>query len=808
MLGAILTSLGVLTQASRYRVTVVATLAITLAGVTLIFSIVNGFLFRPLKSLSDVGVVSIYEFPVGRGAQGKRPVSWSVYKALNERSTAFSRMGALRVRAHRLHEEGGFSLVYSASVTEEVMTILHVRAALGTVIGPGWSGPPPVMLSHEIWVQRFASDPSVIGRELHIDDSWYQAVGVLPPDFQIPGTYSDTAPGLYTLQRQEEVESMPYKTGPQFTVIASLRSGIDAGQAAADVGRVGSLLAAEYPGENAGISYGAEPFRHRILDGFRSQLYWVLGAACLLLTLGCCNVANLILTRWIQAERDTAIRLALGASPWRIVVRIFRETGLIVLLGAGCAAVISIALMPGVRHILPPVSAHIFDLKSFDLRIFAFLGLVCSGICALVGTLPALYAQRLNVERSLRGGSSKFCGQERGRWAGSVLIVVQVTISTALLGTTILLVHSLRNADEATENAAFSDILTFRVGLDPNSYGVDQDRALAIESLLAELARLPGVVAASSMTPELAWPGQGGVKFQRGRDTQPFESATNYAADFVVARSFCATVGLRVVEGRSFGTEDRPETQRGVMVSAELGRRYWGSESPVGEMIRFQREGAPQVEEAVIVGVVENLAALGPRPEPLPAIIHLMDQVPPYLTNILLRTSGADPLGLQGSVRAIIQRHNSGNSVYRFNTLEGTYAASRWQVSMIKSLLLVFGSLAFALAIGGVYSVFSYSVTQRLPEFGLRMALGSSTANVARLVVMRSLKIVSIGLAVGLVLAVVLGNALRSLLFEVEPLHPPSLALVALLIGAATLVASLLPAWRGSRAPIAEVFRA
>jgi putative ABC transport system permease protein len=811
---ALIHALGFLFRTPRgqrgFKTIVVLTLAATITGVTCVFSLLDGLLFRPLVGISDDGVVNIFEYPGARGPRFASPVSWGCYVALRDRCTAFVRSGTFRLRNFEVRLQESSELVYAASVGGDLMSLLAVKPFLGAVISgvqPSGDNAPTLMLSHDFWQQKFDGDRAVLGRELALDGRMYRIIGVLPPDFEIPGTVSNSAPSLYAQELSSEVSELPMRGGAGYTVVAHLKPGVSSAQASAEVSRVGTRLAAEFPKTNTGVAYTAVPLRERMLGPFYFQLWGVFVASLLLLVLGCCNAANLILARWVQAEQELAIRVAIGASACRVMARIVLENAWLVLLATVLALVASYGVAPAVEALLPNSSLRAaFDLAPIDLRIFAFVGCVAGLVCVGVSIFPSYHALTLKIDESLRAGSSKTIGGKRGKYAGAVLVTAQVTISTALLIANFLILQSTRNAERERMGMADDSVLTTRLGLRANDYPDRTARRSAIQQLLTEFARLPGVLSAASISSNVPWPEQNTTRFQKANDTGPFEATSNHAAELVVSRDFAETLGVRTISGRIFNSGDRFDSTRVVVISAELAKRYWKGANPIGETLRFKK-GGDGIVERKIIGIVTDLKAAGPRPEPLPVVFELMDQQPPYLTSMMIRTNGISPLSLRRDIERLVSAQNPGNAIYQFVTLGEYYRNSRWQAELIKSLLSVFAALALALAVTGVYAVLTYTVSQRMPEFALRLALGSTPGGIAFLVTRRGLILVSIGLVFGLVLAASGTSFLRAILYGVSPFEPSTFIEVAGLLLGSAFVACSAPAWRATRADPAASLR-
>lgn len=682
--------------------------------------------------------------------------------------------------------------------------------------------PGVVVLDHGFWRRRFGGDPEVVGRTVRLGTQPYRVIGVLPPDFEllvppdagIPARVDAWTPirvSLSRLRREEGFEDQDAdNTG---AVIGRLRPGVTLGRARAEMERIAvRQRAARADYARAEVEVRAGPVRDEALGHVRPLLLSLLAGAGLLLAIACLNLANLFLLRGLRRRKDVAIRVALGASRGALL----RDRGseMLVLGAAGGIGGLVVAgwgtglvrALPG--RVLPRAEAVGVD------PLLALFGLVLATLAALLsGLLPAVRLAGPATVPALRGHGAGEDGPGRPGTGGRVrrlLVAGQIALSLALLTGTGLLVRTVTNLQAVEPGFRPRGVVTFRLGrlVDPDRYRGPADRARFVHELEERIGGLPGVEAVGSA---------GILPLSGLRFTQPWgragEGPSEWAgrqADFrVVTAGWFRALGTRLLAGRPFTEREEVEEERRIAVVDEaLARRLVpeGAEpgGAVGRRITFPLDGDPV--EAEVVGVVETVRGDDLREAGRETLYVPYRQEASRSVSVAVR-AGADPGVLVPAVRRELRSLDPDLPLYEVRTLEGYVAEATAPGRLALGLTGLFAAAALLLAAVGLYGVVSYGVGRRSREFGIRAALGARPRDLTRSVLAGGLRVVAVGLLLGLLAAAAGTRGLSGLLYGVPPLDAPTYAAVTALLGAVALAATWIPARRAARADPAATLR-
>ena len=700
---------------------------------------------------------------------------------------------------------GGVGLAPAEAVTGSYFPLLGIEAAVGRTLLPSddvsRGGHPIVMLDHRYWQSAFAGDPDVVGREMRVGGRAYTVIGVGPPDFA--GTVRGLTPTFYVpFMMAEELNGFPLFDERGHTALfvkARLRPGVTLPQAEAAVGAVAAQLTRDRianwdPAGRFALLPLTDVLLFPPLDAFIRAAAWLLMVVVgLVLLLACTNLASFLLARALDRRKEVAVRLALGASRGSLVRRLLTETTLLSLLAGGAGVGLAVWLLDLlVTADLPLPTPVTLDLRP-DGNVLGFTFGVSVAAGALLGLVPALQSTRPDVAGALRSENAGGGQPGQLRWRNA-LVVVQLTISLVLLVGAGLFLRSFQRVQSVDpgfgrEPTALMTFLTPATRFTPDEARVHTRR------LLDRFRALPGVEAVGAISNLHLNPlSQSSSDF----NVDGFEPPTDHGA-FIADRvevepGFFAAAGIEIVRGRNFNDADRPDTQPVVIVSEAMAGRFWTGGDAVGRLVRRRGE-APSW---LVVGVASDakVRQLGESPRNL-IYLPYSQRFTPSLT-VVARTS-VDPERTALALLAAGRELDPDLRVLETKTMDRHLALMRLPQQLSAFVLSAFGVLALALAAVGLYGVVSYGVARRTREIGIRQALGADGPRVVRLLVAGGLKLVVIGGALGLALAVVATRLLGGLLFEVDALDPLTFVGVPFVLGVAALLAAWLPARRASR---------
>jgi len=793
----------------------VLTLAVGIGANVAIFSAVNALLLRPLPFAEPDRLMKV---GLTRPARGEEPArddaAWSYPKftAFRDAQKAYTSLALYTDIPMTVRGSEGAERLTSEIVTAPYLRTLGVRPVLGRDFGPDEDrrgATKVVLLGDALWQRRFNADPTVVGRTLSISGEPYTIAGVLPPGFRgLSGKAEFLVPILST---DEEWETQPWSHG--FTLVGRLAPGVTPARARAEVRRLGAVVDAAYPHpEMRDEHWGADarPLDAARVDPLvRRSVMILLGAVGLVLLIACANVANLFLVRAAGRRREIAVRLAVGAGRWRIVRQLLTESVLLAAMGGALGVLLA---WWGVRalSVLDPATTmrvsrfQAVGVVGFDgIRLDVPALLVTAGLVVLTGLLfglvPALLATRPSLGRELKddGTPSPAAGGRRVSGRGT-LAAAEIALALVLLAGSGLMLRSLGKLLAVDPGFDARNVLTLRLSID----GIGRDSLPGFyDQLVPRLAGLPGVtdVGIGNCVPLSG--GCNGTELLRRDRPEPAPGTAPSIGVHWASPGLFAALRVPIVRGRNFGSEDRLDGRKAVLVTETAARRIWPGEDAIGKPVSVGQGGFWE-DTAFVVGVVGDVryGTLDSLPQ---ADVYLpLAQSPRAQNLIFVRTSG-DPLLVAPAVRRVLAEMLPTSPVYDMRTLASRTADARGYASFAATLLGLFAAIALVLATMGVYGVIAFGVSQRTREIGVRVALGATRGDVLRLVVGQGIGILVAGAAVGLAAALAATRVLGAFLYDVAPSDPTTFAAIVAVLGAAVLAASWLPARRAARiAPV------
>ncbi|HVF45420.1 MAG TPA: ABC transporter permease [Pyrinomonadaceae bacterium] len=787
-----------------FTLVAVASLALGIGANTAIFSLVNTVLLRPLPARDPSRLVSVSV--LGRD-DSMLAFSYPTYKDYRERSgDALSGIFAERLGPMSLSRDGNNQRVWGYLVTGNYFEVLGVAAARGRALTSDDDRAPlasPVaVLSHGAWVRRFGADTSIVGKDITLNGHPFRVVGVMPegfvgaevvytPEVWVPMTMQEwIEPGNAWLER---------RTTQNIFAVGRLKDGVTREQAEASLNVLAKRLGEEYPDTNEGQRIALVPpgfivpqLRGAVV-GFAAVL---MAAVALVLLIACVNLANLLLARASSRRKEIAIRLAMGASRWRVVRQLLTESLLLSLAGGVLGLLLAMWILDLVAAYRPPIDVPLWIDVHVDARVMAFT-LASSVLTSLLfGLVPALQSARAELVPALKDAGGQ-AGRTRTRLR-SALVVAQVMLSLVVLVAAGLVVRALGRLQTVSPGFEVERGLVASFDLGLQNY--DEARGRDFERRLVERVRqLPGVKAASLtdlMPLSLNYSSSDvhveGQQMGRGANAPISMVAT-------VEQEYFKAMGIPVVAGRAFGEADREDSTKVVIVNETLARRFFPGENPsqgaVGRRISFRSDEGPWLE---IVGVARDgkYWTIGEAPQLF--VYSPLSQSYSQTATLVVRSEG-DPRPLAAAIRAEVARLDPSLPLFDVKTMGEHMGVSLFPARVAALLLGGFGLLALLLAAMGVYGVVSYSAAQRTREIGIRLALGARARDVLRLVAGRGMALVAAGLVTGLAVAFALTRWMEGVLYGVSATDALTFTLVVLLLAGVALLACLVPARRATK---------
>jgi predicted permease len=679
-----------------------------------------------------------------------------------------------------------------AGVAHDFLDVLGVEPLHGRSFRPEegwWRGPGAVILSHGLWVRRFAADPGVVGSALTLDGLPRTVVGVLPPTFDFSSIFSPGVPVDFLLPYPVIADGDGGYQGNTLFLIGRLRDGVGMDAAAAEIDAIMVGLAEERP-DRWGLGAELSPMHEHIAGPFRTALFTLAAAAATLLLIVCINVSNLLLARAPGRAREVAVRKALGASRRRLMRQLVMESTGIALLGAavgaGFAAVLT-AWVPRAALRVPLLDAVSVDGSAL---LFAVGVAVLTGL--VVGLVPALRVSEGTEATVLRDGSTGQSQSLGARRMRDVLVVAEVTLACVVLVACGLLVRSFRAVLAVDLGFDARGVIAWQLAPSDPLRGDARAAGDFCGALVDRVARIPGVVGVGVID---------GLPLGRNRsweyrvvgEAEPPEGESQ-VFPHIVDPGYLSTMRIPVVEGRGFDWQDTDGTTPVVLLNETGARRIFGPESPLGRRIHFWGDWDWEV-----VGVVGDVRHVSPEVGPGIQVYFPVAQMPDFGTLELVVRSALPPAEVTAQVGEALREIDAAMPVRETWTVESMVDRALSTRRFTLAVLGAFGTAALLLAVLGVYGVLSYSVAERKTEMGIRMALGASAPRVFRSVLGRTVALAGLGVAAGALLSLIATRLLESLLFGVSPTDPVTFAGMALVLLAAAALAGAVPAVRAAR---------
>ncbi len=787
--------------------TAVAVLSLALGiGVnSTIFTVINGFLLKPLPVKDIHEVIEVYS--TNANTQFNLS-SYPDYIDMRDEVQAFQGLAANMTMLYSWNRQTHSETLFGELVSGNYFQVLGVEPAYGRWFLPEENQTPgthPVaVLGHGFWQRNFGGDPSVVGDTIKLNGTHFTVVGIAPAAFT--STIPILKPDLWTPLMTEPIvnifsdgRSLIEERGSRsLRMYGRLADGATMDQARAQLETVATRLAAEYPGSNENRSANVKPLNevriHPDLDGAVTPVAGLLmGLVGMVLLVACANVANMLLARASARGREIGVRLALGASRWRLVRQLLTESILLSLLGGAGALVLTYWISRLLVSYQPPLPVLIVFDVSPDARVLGFTvgASLLTGI--VFGLAPALRSSKPDLVATLKEDAPS--GRSGGRFSlRGALVVAQVAVSLVLLVTAGLFARSLGNAQSIELGFDETNIAFVSTSLSAAHYSREEGRQF-LRQTTERIDALPGVVAAT-YTARLPMNMTNATEdfFIEGYEPDTDDPSVAVPYNTVGPRYF-EILGIPLLGGREIAATDDSRAPLVAIVNESFVDTYWPGQNAIGKRVKFDSESDPWIE---VVGVSADykMSTIGELPRPM---VHtsFMQQMA-FFDTIMVRTEG-NPGPMVARMREEITALDPDISFFDARTMDENLAVVLFPVRMGAALLAVFGFLALGLAAVGVYGVIAYSVSRRTHEIGIRIALGAHANDVLRMVVGQGMKVVLVGVVLGLLGAMALSTALGSLLYDVSAVDPVAFLGTAAILVVVALIANYIPARRGAR---------
>ncbi len=774
------------------------TLALGIGANTAIFSFIDGVLLNPLPYPDPDRIVRVLEKRPDGGPNG---ISTLNYLDWVKHNTVFEYMAAQTGWQATLTGVAQPALLNGARVSPHFFDIHGIKPILGRAFREDedqLGKDKVVILSHALWQSQFGSDPSILSRTIHLNNDSYQVIGVMPE-----GTVYDRGFAQFWKPLAFEPSNMT-RNFHWFVALAKLKPGVTLAQARAQMDTVGANIAQAYPDSNQGWGVDIQPLAAALVNNnLRTALYAMLGAVGMVLLIGCANLANLALARGLSREREVAVRAALGAGRWRLIRQFLTENVILSVAGGVLGVGFGYAFMTGLKLLVPPNTLPAEADVKLNLHVLLFSLAISLLTGILFGMAPALQASSPDLGGAMKESGRSSTSSKTNRRLRDGLVVAEIALAFVLLAGSGLLLRSFSSLLHVDPGFDSTNVLTMNFPLAQSQYPDPAQLNRYLRGIQAAIEAVPGVrnAAVASALPLQGW--GYGMPFQIVG--QPELDRAHRPGGFfkMVSPSYFAALGIKLRQGRVLNEHDVQGAPPVTVINETFAKKYFPSQNPIGQRVRIQQivPGQTALGPEIpweIVGVIadEKISSLD---DVTSAGFYMSNQQSPaYGVGLVVRGNLA-PTALEKSIRVAIDGVNKDQALSNVRTLDQVKEASLGPDHLETMLLAVFAGLALVLAAIGIYGVISYSVVQRTHEIGIRAALGASTGNLLRMVLVNGLTLMLIGLVLGIAGSLAVTRLLSTLLFGVGARDPLTLAAVAAVLALVSVAACLLPALRATR---------
>jgi putative ABC transport system permease protein len=775
----------------------ILTMALGIGANSAIFSIVNAVLLRPLP-YPDANRIMVLNESSGPGQDYS--VALPDYFDWRNDNTVFEHLAATHKESRNLSGIPGRDpeRVSCASVTRNFFSVVGVSPEIGRIFSEDEDkvgAPPVVVISDRLWQHAFNHDPGVLGRSINLHDQNFTVIGVMPRQVTSP---QDTDVWLSMMRRSNNPAWMDRSHHPMIYVWGKLKVGVNVDQARTEMKAIAARLEKTYPDTNGQETVVVTPLLENLVGKYRTNLGLLVGAVALVLLIACANLANLFAARGAARAREFAIHAAVGATRGQIIKKLFIESFLIALLGGMLGFFLAVWVRDGLIA-LSPGDVSRFQQVSFDFRVLGFTFFVASLTTVLFGLWPAWQASHADVQLALKAGSAGSGDPPSAKRARDWLVISEIALTLTLLVAAGLVLKSFSKMQALQLGYEPRNLFSARVELPWKTYSSREKVGTFTKALLDKVSAMPGVqsVGIGSNSPLM---GGWQTGFWREGAARPTPAQMPSSDLEVVTGDYFSTFKTPLLRGRIFNDRDTKDSPRVVIIDQAMAEQYFPDEDPIGKRLFVDagndEEGNVPSE---IVGVVARMRFHAvDEMAPLPVVYCSMAQAQRTSLGLFVRSSmGA--ASLSKSIRDVVASIDPNQPMFdprpMIERVHETWGTHR----LLSFLFSIFAALALLLATIGLYGLLAYTTLKRVPEIGIRLALGARPGQIRALVLSHGIQLLLIGSVIGVIAAFALSRALQSVLFEVKGIDPRIYLGVGLILFGATLVAAWIPARRASR---------
>jgi predicted permease len=791
-------ALRTLRQKPGFAVVALATLALGIGATTVMFTVINGVVLKPLSYPEPDRLVTVHGRTEKYGEQWG--FSYLEFLDCQRQSRSLGPIAAWTYSGATLSDPGDAEYVEDRQISSELFSVLGISLPKGRAFLPEEDRPgaaPVIIISYRLWQRRYAGSPAMIGSPIVFDGKPYTVVGVAPVGFRLDGEAD-----VFTPLGQSTRPQMQNRGARFIHLVARLRPGVALAEAQAELSLMARRHAEQYPEFDAGRDLVAHPLRQELVGDVQSTLWLLLGAVSLVLLIACVNVASLLLARAVSRERELAMRVALGAGRGRLVRQCLTESAVLGLSGGVLGVLLAAG---GIRPFVTfwPGSLPRAEEVQLDWHVllFALAASLASGL--LFGLAPSLRAPMRELEQTLRAGARTLAGNSRRLHSGFVIseiaLAVVLLVSAGMLGRMLVRLASL------DPGVNIRNVLTTRIALSPEALTNPAKMRAAWQDVLDRARRLPGVqsVALADIIPMRV--GENSLGYW-ATPAAPPPNQVPLALASCVTPDYLKVMGIPLRQGRFFNEQDRIGHDLVVVIDDNLARHAFGGGQAVGKRLWIPSMGPSPVQIVGVVGHVRHWGLAGDdqsrvRDQIYYSFAQLPDPLLRFFSSVMSMAVRTDipPLNAVESLRVELRDAAGDQVLYDVHTMEQLVSDSLNRQRFLLLLFGIFAGLALLLACIGIYGVLAYLTSRRVPEIGLRMALGATVGDVMRLVLRQSLGMILVGAGIGSVAALAAGKLLERLVAGVKPAEPLTFIITISVLLIAALFASFVPARRASR---------
>lgn len=776
----------------------VISLALGISANTAIFSVVDAILLKSLPYKDADRIILIWGDEISAGVH-RSQVSATDVDDWRHQTSVFEDVTTYGNWSATFLDGGEPERISGIQVGDGYFQIMKGTPLLGRVFLPEEQeeGKDNVLvLDYGLWQRRFGGNPNIVGQKISLSGKPYTVVGVMPADFQtLPKSLVEPQGQFYrpVAEPHDETE----RASRHLRSLARLKEGATLAQAQSEMNVIAKRLAQAHPDKNTNYGVRLITLPEDTVGGFRATLWLLFGAVAFVLLIACANVGNLLLSRSTARQKELAIRAALGAGRMRLVRQLLTESVLLALVGGGLGLLLALwgtGLVESLGSQVTPLLSHV----EIDYRVLTFTVVISLAAGIIFGLAPALHVSQPDLNETLKEGgrASGTGGAGRNKLRG-LLVVSEIAMALVLLVCASLLIKSVMRLRDVNPGFNPQNVLTMNISLPSAKYPNGAAQTAFYNQILGRIQTLPGVQSAG-VTSVLPFSENFDGRSLAIED-QPRARGDELSVDlYIVTPGYLRTLEIPLTKGRTLAEADTENAPPAALINETMARELWPNQDPIGKRVKFPGSEKNVQPWRTVVGVVKDVKQYGLDKADKMQLYLPEAQFPTSVVTLVVRTA-QEPAGLIAGVRNEIRAVDKDQAVYSVATMKQLLADSISLRNFSMLLLLVFAVVALTLAAIGIYGVVSYTVTQRTHEIGIRIALGAKTSDVLKLVVNQGMKLVLIGVTLGLVGAFAATRLMSSLLFGISATDPLTFIVVSLLLAAVALVACLIPARRAMK---------